>query len=157
MIELAGEINTEMPAFWVGKTQDALNEAGKALNHSRVLVLGVAYKKDIDDLRESPALDILDLLTKKGCVVSYHDPLVPEIVADDHTPEGAVGKSVPLTDAALAEADAVMIVTDHTAVDYARVMRLAKIVVDTRNATAAHRESKPGTAPVTTDLAHQRA
>jgi UDP-N-acetyl-D-glucosamine dehydrogenase len=157
MIELAGEINTEMPAFWVGKTQDALNEAGKALNHSRVLVLGVAYKRDIDDLRESPALDILDLLTKKGCVVSYHDPLVPEIVADDHTPEGAVGKSVPLTDATLAEADAVMIVTDHTAVDYARVMRLAKIVVDTRNATAAHRESKPGTAPVTTDLAHQRA
>jgi UDP-N-acetyl-D-glucosamine dehydrogenase len=157
MIELAGEINTEMPAFWVGKTQDALNEAGKALNHSRVLVLGVAYKKDIDDLRESPALDILDLLTKKGCVVSYHDPLVAEIVADDHTPEGAVGKSVPLTDATLAEADAVMIVTDHTAVDYARVMRLAKIVVDTRNATAAHRESKPGTAPVTTDLAHQRA
>ena len=67
MIELAGEINTEMPAFWVGKTQDALNDAGKPLKGSRVLVLGVAYKKDIDDLRESPALDILDLLAQKGC------------------------------------------------------------------------------------------
>ena len=136
MIELAGEINTEMPAFWVGKVQDALNAAGKPLNHARVLVLGVAYKKDIDDLRESPALDILDLLAKKGCTVRYHDPHVAEIKADDHTPEAAVGKSVPLTDAALREADAVLIVTDHSSVDYARVRRLAKIVVDSRNAIA---------------------
>ena len=135
MIELAGEINTEMPAFWVGKVQDALNEAGKPLKGARVLVLGVAYKKDIDDLRESPALDILDLLAKKGCRVSYHDPFVPEIRADDHTPEGAVGKSVPLTDAALRGADAVLIVTDHTAVDYAKVRALAPIVIDSRNAT----------------------
>src|SRR6476659_589812 len=73
MIELAGEINTEMPGFWVAKLQDALNEAGKALKGSKVLVLGVAYKKDIDDLRESPALEILDLLTAKGVIVSYHD------------------------------------------------------------------------------------
>jgi UDP-N-acetyl-D-glucosamine dehydrogenase len=142
MIELAGEINTEMPAFWVSKTQDALNEVGKALKGSRVLVLGVAYKKDIDDLRESPALDILDLLAQKGSIVSYHDPHVPEIRADDHTPEGAVGKSVPLTDAALSGADAVLVVTDHSAVDYARVSRLAKIVIDTRNATAAYRGAK---------------
>jgi UDP-N-acetyl-D-glucosamine dehydrogenase len=157
MIELAGEINTEMPAFWVMKTQDALNDVGKALKGSRVLVLGVAYKKDIDDLRESPALDILDLLTKKGCLVSYHDAHVPEIHADDHTPEGAVGESVPLTDAALSQADAVLIVTDHSVVDYARVAKLAKIVIDTRNATAAHRDAKPGTAPKITGPAHQRA
>ena len=137
MIELAGEINTEMPAFWVVKTQDALNDAGKPLKGSRVLVLGVAYKKDIDDLRESPALDILDLLAQKGCVVSYHDPFVPEIRADDHTPAGAVGKSVPLTDAAVAAADAVLIVTDHSGIDYAKVGKLAKLVVDTRNAVGA--------------------
>ncbi len=142
MIELAGEINTEMPAFWVAKMQDALNDAGKALKGARVLVLGVAYKRDVDDLRESPALDILDLLSQKGCVVSYHDPHVAEIRADDHTPEGAVGKSVPLTDAALSGADAVMVVTDHSSVDYARVSRLASIVIDTRNATAAYRGSK---------------
>jgi UDP-N-acetyl-D-glucosamine dehydrogenase len=142
MIELAGEINTEMPAFWVSKTQDALNEAGKALKGSRVLVLGVAYKKDIDDLRESPALDILDLFSQKGSTVNFHDPLVPEIHADDHTPAGAVGKSVPLTDAALTDADAVVVVTDHSSIDYARVARLAKIVIDTRNATAAYRGAK---------------
>ncbi len=136
MIELAGEINTEMPAFWVSKLQDALNEAGKALKGSKVLVLGVAYKKDIDDLRESPALEILDLLTNKGVVVSYHDPYVPEIVADDHTPAGAVGVSVPFTDAALRNADAVMVVTDHSSIDYARVCRYAQLVIDTRNACA---------------------
>ncbi len=107
-----------------------------------MLVLGVAYKRDVDDLRESPALDILDLLSQKGCIVSYHDPHVPEIRADDHTPEGAVGKSVPLTDAALTGADAVIVVTDHRSVDYARVSRLAKIVIDTRNATAAYRGAK---------------
>ncbi|HET7586072.1 MAG TPA: nucleotide sugar dehydrogenase [Gemmatimonadaceae bacterium] len=134
MIELAGEINTEMPAFWVGKVQDELNERGKPLRGSRVLVLGVAYKRDIDDLRESPALEILDLLVRKGVQVSYHDPFVPEIRDDGHTPAGAVGRSVPLTDAALSEADAVMVVTDHSSIDYARVCRLARLVVDTRNA-----------------------
>ena len=86
-----------------------------------MLVLGVAYKKDIDDLRESPALEILDLLTQKGAVVSYHDPYVPEIIDDGHTPAGAVGESVPLTDARTARADAVMIVTDHSSIDYDRV------------------------------------
>ncbi len=134
MIELAGEINTEMPAFWVGKVADALNAVGKPLKGSRVLVLGVAYKKDIDDLRESPALEILDLLSKKGVHVSYHDPYVPEILDDGHTPAGAVGRSVPLTDAALQDADAVMIVTDHSVIDYDRVSRLARIIIDTRNA-----------------------
>jgi UDP-N-acetyl-D-glucosamine dehydrogenase len=121
MIELAGEINTEMPAFWVTKMQDALNEVGKPLHGSRVLVLGVAYKKDIDDLRESPALEILDQLSRKGAVVSYHDPYCPEIKDDGHTPLGALGRSVDLTDQGIRDADAVLIVTDHSDVNYERV------------------------------------
>ncbi len=141
MIELAGEINTEMPSFWVSKVQDALNDAGKALKGSRVLVLGVAYKKDIDDLRESPALEILDLLHSKGVDVSYHDPFVPEIRDDGHTPPGAVGVSVSLTDDALREADAVMVVTDHSSIDDARVGRLARIIIDTRHACARARDA----------------
>ncbi|HEX6536887.1 MAG TPA: nucleotide sugar dehydrogenase [Gemmatimonadaceae bacterium] len=149
MIELAGEINTEMPAFWVTKMADALNEAGKPLKGSRVLVLGVAYKKDIDDLRESPALEILDLLATKGAVVSYHDPHVPEIVDDGHTPAGAVGRSVPLTDEALRDADAVMVVTDHSSVDYERVCRLARILIDTRNACAERSVAMPEPAAAT--------
>jgi UDP-N-acetyl-D-glucosamine dehydrogenase len=150
MIELAGEINTEMPAFWVGKVAEALNDVGKPLKGSRVLVLGVAYKKDIDDLRESPALEILDLLARKGVRVSYHDPHVPEIVEDGHTPAGAVGRSVELTDSVLRESDAVIIVTDHSAVDYDRVCRLANIVIDTRNAcarVAAPRAKRPAAVP----------
>ena len=134
MIELAGEINTEMPAFWVTKVQDALNEVGKPLHGSRVLVLGVAYKKDIDDLRESPALEILDQLSRKGAVVSYHDPYCPEIRDDGHTPLGALGRSVDLTDERVRDADAVLIVTDHSNVNYERVCGMARIVVDTRNA-----------------------
>ena len=144
MIELAGEINTEMPLFWVGKVQDALNQQGKPLKGSRVLVLGVAYKKDIDDLRESPALEILDLLSRKGVDVTYHDPYVPEILADGHTPEGAVGKSIPLTDQAVREADAVMIVTDHSSIDYERVAKLARTIIDTRNACGARPGASAG-------------
>ncbi|HJU88187.1 MAG TPA: nucleotide sugar dehydrogenase [Gemmatimonadaceae bacterium] len=137
MIELAEDINTEMPAFWVGKVQDALNEAGKALNGSKVLVLGVAYKKDIDDLRESPALEIMDQLVKKGAQVMYHDPYVAEILEDGHTPAGAVGKSVPLTDRLLHDVDAVLIVTDHSSIDYQNVRRRAQILIDSRNASTA--------------------
>ena len=143
MIELAGEINTEMPAFWVGKVADALNDVGKPMRGARILVLGVAYKKDIDDLRESPALDILDLLSKKGAQARYHDPYVPEIVDDGHTPDGAVGRSVPLDDEALRGADAVIIVTDHSAIDYDRVKRLAPIVIDSRNALARAAARRP--------------
>ncbi len=143
MIELAGEINTEMPAFWVGKVADALNEVTKPLRGSRVLVLGVAYKKDIDDLRESPALEILDLLVKKGARVSFHDPYIERIVDDGHTPPGAVGESVPLSDELLRDSDAVMIVTDHSNIDYDRVCRLASIVIDTRNACSRNAVSKP--------------
>jgi UDP-N-acetyl-D-glucosamine dehydrogenase len=145
MIELAEDINTEMPAFWVGKVQDALNEAGKALNGSKVLVLGVAYKKDIDDLRESPALEIMDQLSKKGAEVVYHDAFVPEILEDGHTPAGAVGKSVPLTDTLLKSADAVLVVTDHSAIDYGHVCKTASIVIDSRNACGGRASRGPAT------------
>jgi UDP-N-acetyl-D-glucosamine dehydrogenase len=148
MIELAGEINTEMPAFWVGKVQDALNRAGKPLHGSRVLVLGVAYKKDVDDVRESPALEILDQLSRKGALASYHDPYCPEIRDDGHAPLGAIGRSVQLTDECIASSDAVIIVTDHSNVNYERVCGMARIVVDTRNACATAR-IKASRAPVT--------
>lgn len=130
MVELAGEVNTEMPHFAADKVQDALNGAGKAVNGSRVLLLGVAYKPNVDDVRESPALDILRLLEEKGAQVSYHDPHVAELHED-----GIDAASVELTDAALREADCVVITTDHSAIDYARVVREATLVVDPRNAT----------------------
>jgi UDP-N-acetyl-D-glucosamine dehydrogenase len=133
MIELASEINAEMPAFVVRKVADGLNEDGKAVRGSRVLVLGVAYKKDIDDLRESPALEILQMLQEKGARVEYHDPFCPTIHDDGHTPlQGLPLHSVELTDQVLADADVVVVVTDHSTVDYARVGQLARLVVDTR-------------------------
>ena len=133
MIELASEINSEMPAFVVQKVSDALNDVAKPIRGSRVLVLGVAYKKDIDDLRESPALEVIRLLQEKGAEVEYHDPFCPEIVDDGHTPlQGLPMASVPLTDTALARADVVVVVTDHSNVDYAHVSARAKLVVDTR-------------------------
>ncbi|MBB4634487.1 nucleotide sugar dehydrogenase [Longimicrobium terrae] len=133
MIELASEINAEMPGFVVGKVADALNDDGKAVRGSRVLVLGVAYKKDIDDLRESPALEILRLLQEKGADVQYHDPFCGAIRDDGHTPlRNLPLLSQELTDEALAGADVVVVVTDHTAVDYDRVAERARVVVDTR-------------------------
>jgi UDP-N-acetyl-D-glucosamine dehydrogenase len=133
MIDLASEINSEMPAFVVRKISDALNEERKAVHGSRVLVLGVAYKKDIDDLRESPALEILHMLQEKGAEVSYHDAFCPVIADDGHTPlRGLPMHSAELTDERIAGADVVVIVTDHSTVDYARVGAHARIVVDTR-------------------------
>jgi UDP-N-acetyl-D-glucosamine dehydrogenase len=120
----------------VRKVQDALNEAGRPVRGAEILIIGVAYKKDVDDLRESPALEIMDQLHAKGAIVRYHDPYCPEIRDDGHTPLGATGKSVELTDAALRSADAVVIVTDHSNVDYTRVCALARVVIDTRNACA---------------------
>jgi UDP-N-acetyl-D-glucosamine dehydrogenase len=130
-IDLAGEINSEMPAVVVRKVAQALNEEKKAVNGSRILVLGVAYKKDIDDMRESPALDVIRLLEAQGARVYYHDPYVPKYREDghDHT-------SVALTDMEIERADAVVIITDHSSVDYQRVVDRAGVVVDTRNATA---------------------
>ncbi len=132
LIELASEINAEMPEFVVGKVRAALNARGKAVNGAQILVLGVAYKKDVNDVRESPALDIIRLLAADGALVDYHDPFVPELTED-----GAQLASVPLTDQALEGADAVVIVTDHTGVDYASVLRRSALVVDSRHVTAA--------------------
>jgi UDP-N-acetyl-D-glucosamine dehydrogenase len=130
-IDLASEINSEMPAIVVRKIAQALNDEKKAVNGSRILVLGVAYKKNIDDMRESPALDIIRLLESQGARVFYHDPYVPKFREDGHE-----HTSVALTDKEIAAADAVVIVTDHSSVDYQRVVSLAAVVVDTRNATA---------------------
>ena len=131
-IELASEINAEMPEFVVGKVRSALNGRKKAVNGARILVLGVAYKRDVNDVRESPALDIIGLLAADGAEVNYHDPFVPDLAED-----GANLSSVPLTDQALTEADAVVIVTDHTDVDYARVLEQAAVLVDARHVVAA--------------------
>jgi UDP-N-acetyl-D-glucosamine dehydrogenase len=128
-IDLAGELNTEMPAFWVRKVSDALNESGKPVRGSSVLVLGVAYKKDIEDLRESPALDIIRLLEQNGAKVSYHDPFVPKFEEDGHG-----FASVPLSADTLAAADCVIVVTDHSDLDYELVRRHGRVIVDTRNA-----------------------
>jgi len=128
-IDLAGELNTEMPLFWVRKVSEALNQQGKAVRGAGVLVLGVAYKRDIDDLRESPALDIIRLLEGQGARVSYFDPHVPCFAEDSHE-----FRSVTLSPETVSKADCVMIVTDHSAVDYRMIKRNAKLVVDTRNA-----------------------
>jgi UDP-N-acetyl-D-glucosamine dehydrogenase len=130
-IDLAGELNTEMPLFWVRKLAEALNDEGKPVRGTGVLVIGVAYKKDIEDLRESPALDILRLLEDQGARVSYHDPYVPRFEENGHRYE-----SVPLTQATVAAADCIMIVTDHDTLDYGLIRAHAKRVVDTRNALA---------------------
>ncbi|MEI6741460.1 MAG: nucleotide sugar dehydrogenase, partial [Gemmatimonadaceae bacterium] len=133
-IDLASEINSQMPEWVVQKVADALNDACKSVRGSQVLVLGVAYKRDIDDVRESPALDVIRLLEERGARVSFHDPFVHEFREDGHQRH-----SVPLTNETLAAADAVVIVTDHRDVDYQRVVDTAAIVVDTRNVTAATR------------------
>jgi UDP-N-acetyl-D-glucosamine dehydrogenase len=128
-IDLAGELNTEMPLFWVRKVGEALNLQGRAVRGASVLVLGVAYKRDIDDIRESPALDIIRLLEGQGARVSYHDPHVPCFTEDGHD-----YRSVALTPETVRAADCVMVVTDHSAIDYRLIRREAKLVVDTRNA-----------------------
>jgi UDP-N-acetyl-D-glucosamine dehydrogenase len=130
-IEIAGEVNAEMPEFWVDKVVERLNEQTKAVRGSLVLVLGVAYKKDIEDTRESPALDVIRLLRQRGADVRYHDPHVPALKDD-----GGELASVPLTAETLAGADCVIVVTDHSAVDYELVARHARAVVDTRHVLA---------------------
>ncbi len=136
-IELAGEINAEMPEYWVQKVVDALNDASKAVRGSTVLVVGVAYKRDIDDVRESPALDIIRLLQRMGARVRYHDPYVAEF-SDD----GATLRTSALTPEEVRGADCVMIVTDHGGLDYAMVAREARALVDTRHAIASRAKAK---------------
>jgi UDP-N-acetyl-D-glucosamine dehydrogenase len=131
-VELAGEINTDMPAFVVGKITDALNDRAKAVRGSKICLLGMAYKRDVDDCRESPGLVLLELLRHKGADVSYNDPHVPSLAGAHHGHDLA---SVPLTAEHLAEQDCVVIVTDHTAYDWDWIVANAALVVDTRNAT----------------------
>ena len=128
-IELASEINTNMPRFAVSKVQDALNNQAKPVKGSRILVLGVAYKPDIDDLRESPALDVLGLLLRKGAEVTYHDPYIAHL---DH--DGWQLDSVPDLMKAVEASDCVVIVTNHSAYDYPAILAKAGLLVDTRNA-----------------------
>jgi UDP-N-acetyl-D-glucosamine dehydrogenase len=128
-IELASEINTGMPRYVVNLVQDALNGEGKPLKGSRVLVLGAAYKPDVDDLRESPALDVIGLLEQKGANVSYHDPYIASIFHD-----GLEKESVTDVMAAVRQADCVVIVTNHSAYDYPAILESGRLIVDTRNA-----------------------
>jgi len=130
-IELAGEINAQMPYFVREKVFRALNAAGRPMKNSRVLMIGVAYKRDIDDWRESPALKILDVLQRDGAFVDYHDPHVPAF-RDEH---GVLRRSIELTPEALSQADCTLIVTDHSNIDWHEVVRHSRVVVDTRNAT----------------------
>jgi UDP-N-acetyl-D-glucosamine dehydrogenase len=129
-IDLASEINSEMPRFVVEKIASALNDERRAVNGSRILVVGVAYKRDIDDVRESPAIDVIRLLEDMGAEVNYHDPFVESFQHEDVRHE-----SVPLTDEELERSDAVVIVTDHSRIDYQRLVDRASLVVDSRNAT----------------------
>jgi UDP-N-acetyl-D-glucosamine dehydrogenase len=135
-IELAGYINGQMPHFVVDKIQNALNEHSKPLKGSRVHILGVAYKRDIDDVRESPALDIIHLLAKRGAEVTYSDPFVPKLKAD------GIEMEARCVCEGTAQADCVVIVTDHKSFDYGRILDQAKLVVDTRNALQGRESSK---------------
>ena len=129
-IELASDINTNMPRYVVSRILEAMNERGKVLKGSRCLVLGAAYKPEIDDIRESPALDVIGLLQKKGAEVSYHDPYIPHL----RTHDGLEMDSVPDLMAAVRQADCVVIVTDHKVYDYKAILEAAKFIFDSRNA-----------------------
>ena len=130
-IELASEINTSMPLYVVDKVTDALNDDSKSVRGSTVVVLGVAYKRDVNDVRESPALDILGLLEEKGAKVLYHDPYIPQVRLEHNE----IMRSTPYSEALLESADCVVIVTDHSNMDYQHVLDHSKLVVDTRHVT----------------------
>jgi UDP-N-acetyl-D-glucosamine dehydrogenase len=139
-IELAGEINTHMPYYVVNRTIEGLNRLGKSIRNARILVLGVAYKRDIDDQRESPALKIISVFKEKGARVSYNDPYVPRSAGHREYP-GLDLRSVPLTAPRLRSSDAVIIATDHSVYDYDWIVRHARLVVDTRNAVKKKRKN----------------
>lgn len=139
-IELAGQINTNMPHYVVTKTVDALNQRKKTLNGSKVLVLGLAYKKDIDDLRESPSIELIELLRQKGAKVDYNDPYIPK--THKQRQHDLKMTSRKLSEKMLAGYDVVLISTDHSEYDYDWIVKNAKLVVDTRNATAAVRKNR---------------
>lgn len=138
-IELASEINTNMPRYVVYRLMDALNERGRAIKGTRILVLGAAYKPDVDDIRESPALDVIGLLHQKGALVSYHDPYIPNL----ETHDGLRLESVPDLIEAVRQADAVVIITNHKVYDYAAILDAAQFIFDTRNALGAMGKNNP--------------
>jgi UDP-N-acetyl-D-glucosamine dehydrogenase len=131
-IDLAHQVNSAMPHFVMTTITDALNARSRSVNGSTVLVLGVAYKRDVNDARESPAFEIIAELWRRGATVRYHDPYVPSIRVG-----GRGLESEPLEDETLRSVDAALILTDHRVIDYKRVAELAPLVIDTRNATAA--------------------
>jgi UDP-N-acetyl-D-glucosamine dehydrogenase len=132
-IELASEINTGMPRYVVSIIQDSLNENGKALKGSKVLVMGVAYKPDVDDMRESPAVDVIGLLINKGAEVLYYDPYVRVLKEEDYVLESVPDSKVDLMKA-VEEVDVVVIITNHSVFDYTEILEKASLIVDTRNA-----------------------
>ena len=139
-IELAGEINTAMPEYVVNKLAEALNHRRKPLSGSRVLVLGLAYKKDVDDLRESPSIELIELLRERGAKVDYNDPHIPKTHRGREHDLGL--KSIPLSPKPLKRYDAVLISTDHSAYDYDMIVRNSKLVIDSRNATVGVRQGR---------------
>jgi len=134
-IELAGEVNTGMPEFVISKVADALNDRGLPLKGSRIALLGMAYKKDVDDPRESPSFELLERLVKKGADVSYNDPHIPALPKMRHWPNLDAMASTPLTAEYLGAQDCVLIATDHSAYDFDWIVSNSRLVVDTRNAT----------------------
>jgi UDP-N-acetyl-D-glucosamine dehydrogenase len=143
-IELAGEVNGRMPGFVVGKVTDALNERRQAVNGATILVLGVAYKRDVADTRESPALEIIELLTAKGAQVQYHDPHVPRLVVNDHL----TLTSADLSAATVGAADCVVVCADHSAYDWSQIAGWAGLIVDTRNALKSVRDGRARVVPL---------
>jgi UDP-N-acetyl-D-glucosamine dehydrogenase len=133
-IELAGEVNTSMPAYVVSKLAEALSDHAKAVKGSKVAILGMAYKKDVDDPRESPGFELMDLLVKQGAQVTYNDPHIPVLPSMRHYPHLRMC-SQPLSEAYLAAQDCVLIATDHSTYDYAWIVEHSSLIVDTRNAT----------------------
>ena len=131
-IELAGEINVDMPRYVVGRLQSALNDRGRPLRGSRVLILGVAYKKDIDDARESPSFEIMQLLVQSGAQVEYHDPHIPSLGEFRSWPELPRLQSIRLSPSVLADCAAVLVATDHSGVDYDMIAEHAQLIIDTR-------------------------
>ncbi len=131
-IELAGEINTRMPYYVVEKSIDALNRRGKSIKEAEILILGVAYKKDVDDTRESPALKIIKILQEKGAQLSYHDPYVP-VIQGLRQYSDLYMQSIPLNEESIKTKDCLIIVTDHSCLDYNWIYDRSDLIVDTRN------------------------
>jgi UDP-N-acetyl-D-glucosamine dehydrogenase len=139
-IELAGEINVSIPYYVVSKIQDALNERRKSIKGTKILILGVAYKKDVDDARESPALAIMDLLQKKGATILYHDPYIPKL--PPFRKYLFKLRSTSLTERLLHRIDAAVVVTDHSQIDYPWIVKHAPLIIDTRNVTKGMKQWK---------------